>query len=356
MRPVRRRYSSAMALAVALSLGLLTAGCGGDSSAATDTEEKVLLQSATAPGPDPFTASTARSLSSPAPDPPAPSAATSSDPARGQSLRTLSGGTPGLYGGTETIGSCDIEQQITFLGKDAAKQRAFAKAAGVSEAKVPAHLRSLTPVVLRADTRVTGHGFEDGSAVARQSLLQAGTPVLVDEYGAPRVRCVGGNPLKAPVAVKGAVIHQGRPWMGFRPDRVVVIKPTAQAVNTLIIVNILDSTWIERKTGSDGEQDRRPEVLPPVAPDDIFTYPPAMPPQPDGSTPPNTPSEPAAPRDPPGPAESPSGQDVAPPADPPSEELPPADPGMPSEEDVDPSDPNLLIPSDEPSEPDTFAG
>lgn len=273
MRPVRRRYSSAMALAVALSLGLLTAGCGGDSSAATDTEEKVLLQSATAPGPEPFTASTARSLSSPAPDPPAPSAATSSEPARGQSLRTLSGGTPGLYGGTETIGSCDIEQQITFLGKDAAKQRAFAKAAGVSEAKVPAHLRSLTPVVLRADTRVTGHGFEDGSAVARQSLLQAGTPVLVDEYGAPRVRCVGGNPLKAPVAVKGAVIHQGRPWMGFRPDRVVVIKPTAQAVNTLIIVNILDSTWIERKTGSDGEQDRRPEVLPPVAPDDIFTYP-----------------------------------------------------------------------------------
>ncbi|PZT71125.1 hypothetical protein DN402_02310 [Streptomyces sp. SW4] len=49
--------------------------------------------------------------------------------------------------------------------------------------------------MLRADTRVTGHGLRGGRPVGGQAVLQAGTAVLVDDRGVPRVRCAGGNPL-----------------------------------------------------------------------------------------------------------------------------------------------------------------
>ncbi|MGH3907098.1 MAG: DUF6777 domain-containing protein, partial [Pseudonocardiaceae bacterium] len=39
------------------------------------------------------------------------------------------------------------------------------------------------------DTRVTNHGYRDGKATDRQAVLQAGTAVLVDEKGRPRVKC-----------------------------------------------------------------------------------------------------------------------------------------------------------------------
>ncbi|MFI1395735.1 DUF6777 domain-containing protein [Streptomyces sp. NPDC020681] len=373
--PTRRRYATAAALSAVLSFGLLVSGCGGDSTAATAADGEVYLLPVDAQGPDPHTASSARSLSAPAPAP--PSADASRPPSRGQTLRTLSGATPGLYGGTQSVGSCDVERQVGFLAGDKAKARAFAQGAGIQEAGIPGFLRGLTPVVLRADTRMTNHGYRGGSSVAYQTVLQAGTAVMVDQYGAPRVRCACGNPLKPPVAVKGAVIHKGTPWTGYRPDRVVVIKPTTTVLTSLVIVNIVNNTWIERKTGSDGEEDKRPDVLPPVNPDDIYSYPPVLPPD---STDPSSPNgdqprseQPSAtdcptltapapgddpstlPPVPPGCPASPPLDPAVPPADPPSEVQPPPVPDVPSDGAV-PTDPDLLIPSEQPAEPDTFPG
>ena len=59
------------------------------------------------------------------------------------------------------------------------------------------HLSRLTPLVLRTDTVVTNHGYIDGAGDAFTSVLQAGTAVLVDDYGVPAVRCYCGNPLAA---------------------------------------------------------------------------------------------------------------------------------------------------------------
>ncbi|MGW3626753.1 DUF6777 domain-containing protein [Streptomyces sp. NPDC000880] len=348
--PIRRRYAAVAGLSAALSCTLLVAGCGGSSRAATDSRE-VYLQPAAARGQDPYTVSTARTDIGP--EPPAPSSVPSS-PAGGHTLRTLSGSTPGLYGGTQSLGSCDVERQVSLLVADQAKERAFAGAAGVSQAEVPDYLRGLTPVVLRADTRVTSHGFRDGTATSYQSVLQAGTAVLADQYGTPRVRCVCGNPLKPPVAVKGAVVQKGQSWAGYQSDRVVVIKPTTQVINNFVIVNIVTNTWIERQAGTDGEQDKRPDVLPPVNPDDVFTYPPVTP-EPgdsdvpsDGSLTPMTPEEPVNP-----PVEPPA----EPPVDTPSEELPPpANPDVPSEDGVAPPQPDPFMPVEEPALPDTFQG
>ncbi|MGI5404351.1 DUF6777 domain-containing protein [Streptomyces sp. CA-135486] len=367
-RHVRRRYAAIAALSVTLSFSLLVSGCDGDSGGAAGSE-KVFLQPVAGQGPDPYTPSTVTSTAAPSPEPPAPSSSPS-PPSRGQMLRTVSGATPGLYGGTQSVASCDVEQQVRFLAADQAKSRAFSRAVGIPQPEIPDFLRGLTPVVLRADTRATSHGYSRGTATSYQSVLQAGTSVLVDQYGAPRVRCAGGNPLKPPVAVKAAVVQTGRSWAGYQPERVVVIKPTVQMVDSLVIVDIVNNTWIERKSGTDGEQDKRPDVLPPVNPDDIYTYPP---PSgligPDGSTQPgdstgqSEPVSPPAPYTPSEPVNPPIGPDaqsepVAPIGpDLPSEELsPPIGPDMPSDGGVAPSQPDLLVPSEEPAEPVAFQG
>ncbi|MFE1377526.1 DUF6777 domain-containing protein [Streptomyces sp. NPDC058740] len=307
MRTPRRRPTRPAAVATAaLASALLIAGCssggageaGAEQTAAAPARE-VLLQPAGAQGPDAFTPSTAQE-GAPARPGSAPEGVTGSPvPA----AREVTGATPGLYAGTRSVASCNVAQQVALLTAEPARTRAFAEAAGIPEANVTGWLRGLTPVLLRSDTRVTDHGYRDGRATAFQSVLQAGTAVLVDQYGTPRVRCACGNPLRAPAAGPGAV-HTGRPWPGYAPDRVVAITPTGGVVTGLVIANLADNTWLERKTGSDGDQDRRPEVLPPCDPAscDPATAPAA--PLPDGQAPrspaePRTPAQPQAPSSPP---------------------------------------------------------
>ncbi|MBT2370137.1 hypothetical protein J7E88_33925 [Streptomyces sp. ISL-10] len=348
-----------VAAVAALCVGPLATGCGGESRAADSAD--VLLQPLAARGPDPFTASTA---SAPAPFAPPPVAPAPKSPAGGgTSLRTMLGSTPGLYGGVQETASCDVEALVRHLGADGAdgadknknknknKVRAFAEGAGIDQEDIAPFLRGLTPVVLRADTRITGYGFRDGEAAAFQAVLQAGTAVLVDEYGAPRVRCAGGNPLKPPMAVKRPVVIEGAAWSGHRSDRVVVIKPATQVVNNLVIVNIADSTWIERPTGTDGEEDARPAVLPPVDPDEVFSdltrteSSGAM--QGDASVPATGPDGPPAPQPPP--QQAPAPQAPAPQPDQPQPDQPLPDQPLPDQ--PLPDDPGAVPPADFPYEP-----
>ncbi|MFE7509862.1 DUF6777 domain-containing protein [Streptomyces sp. NPDC057540] len=260
LRRTRRTGLAAAGLVPALLLtGCSTAweGAGGEPAAAP--VQDVLLQPLGAHGPDPFTDSTVRNTAPPS----APDRGTGDGPTP---AHEVTGSTPGLYGGTRAVGSCDVERQVALLAADRTKARAFAEASGIPEAHLADWLRGLTPVALRADTRVTGHGYRDGRANAYQAVLQTGTSVLVDQYGSPRVRCACGNPLRSPAAAPGGV-HQGEPWDGFDPDRVIVVKPTASVVTSLVIVNTTDSSWIERRTGSDGDEDREPAVAPACDPD-----------------------------------------------------------------------------------------
>ncbi|WP_418353625.1 DUF6777 domain-containing protein [Streptomyces alboflavus] len=173
-------------------------------------------------------------------------------------MRSLAGGTPGLYGGTQRTGSCDVGRQVQYLTAEPARARAFAGVVGITQDRVPAYLRGLTPVVLRADTRVTNHGYRDGRATAFQSVLQAGTAVLVDDRGLPRVRCACGNPLRPPVAFRQTPTHSGQQWQGYRPTKVVVVTPAPRPVTVIVIVNIVNNTWIERRTGDEHCRDDKP--------------------------------------------------------------------------------------------------
>ncbi|MFD0352642.1 DUF6777 domain-containing protein [Streptomyces sp. NPDC127110] len=271
-RQAPRRHVPAHTALLA-ALGLIAAGCSGTAPEQTKgpvpESLELTLQPVGAAGPDPFTPSSATAESAPV-QPPLPNAS-------GRGIRTVGAATPGLYGGTNRLGSCDVERQVAFLTSDAAKARSFAQAAGIEQEKIPDFLRALTPVVLRADTRVTNHGFRDGRAEGYQSVLQAGTAVLVDDHGMPRVRCGCGNPLAAPRSAKGNPVLKGDQWNGYQPTQVIVIEPTIQVIKRLVIVNVADNTWIERKAGDDGAQDKPPRALPPYDPADGIPNAPATP-------------------------------------------------------------------------------
>lgn len=259
MRTPTGAFTAACALSAALLLSACGAGRAGGGEGDGTTAAALVLQPAADPGPAPFTDSTA--VAAPAPFPAGPAPRTAGGTVRvSTGPRSLSGATPGLYGGTERTGSCDIGRQIGHLTRDRAAGRAFARVAGVPPEALPDYVRALTPVVLRADTRVTGHGHRAGRVTGYQAVLQAGTAVLVDDRGVPRLRCACGNPLRPPLALRGTPATRGTPWPGYRPGEVIVVTPAPRAVADFTIIDLAARTWIERRPGHDVRHDR---ALPP---------------------------------------------------------------------------------------------
>ncbi|MDH6514921.1 hypothetical protein M2163_008104 [Streptomyces sp. SAI-135] len=253
-----RTSTTTLLTAGALATALLVTGCGGAPGNTADATGELVLQPAAARGPHPFTRSAAT----------APPPVTRTPQRDATAPRTVSGGTPGLYGGTGRVGSCDVERLIGDLSADRSRTGAFARIAGVSPASVPGRLRGLAPVVLRADTRVTDHGYRGGRASGHQAVLQAGTAVLVDDRGVPRVRCAGGSPLAPPVPLRGGAVLGGRPWPGYRPGQVIVVTPSEQVITDITIIDLVDHSWIERRIDHDCRHDHvlRPPAPPPPAP------------------------------------------------------------------------------------------
>ena len=133
--------------------------------------------------------------------------------------------TTALFGGSGDQKVCDPEALIAFLMANPDKAAAWVAALNtdptlewsggttLTVADIPVYVRELTPTFLIADTRVTNHGYKNGKATPRQSLLQAGTAVLVDKNDIPRVRCACGNPLIPPHKVDNPH-YEGECWPG----------------------------------------------------------------------------------------------------------------------------------------------
>jgi hypothetical protein len=233
---------------------------GGSASAPKDGE--VFLEAAADTGPDVFT--TAAKTTPPSI---APVATTTPTTARAGATGAVSGGQPGLYGGTNKADTCDATAIASYLADNPSKARAWVDALNadptlawsggskVTTAQVGQYLSELTPVVLLRDTRVTNHGFASGKATPRQAVLQSGTAVLVDRYGTPRVKCACGNPLTRPVEQTTKVTYTGTPWPGFDPAVIVVVQPTTVIIETFVVVNVQTGALIERPSGTDGSDD-----------------------------------------------------------------------------------------------------
>ena len=112
----------------------------------------------------------------------------------------------GPFGGTGSDLVCDRDLLIRSLKARPERLAEWARVLGVKQTikAVGAYITKLHPVTLTRDTRVTNHSFVNGLAVGFQSILAAGTSVLVDDYGNPVVRCRCGNPLLKPIFIATA--------------------------------------------------------------------------------------------------------------------------------------------------------
>ncbi|ORM34398.1 DUF6777 domain-containing protein [Williamsia sp. 1135] len=144
-------------------------------------------------------------------------------PVTPRGVQAVEGTTAGLYGGTGEA-SCDTAALANFLANNPGKAAAWASVFGIGVDQIPYYLDTLTPVVLTHDTWVTNYSYENGVATPFQSVLQAGTAVLVDSYGIPRVRCACGNPLSPPAGTPLSGYRTvGSPWDYYAPRQVVYV-------------------------------------------------------------------------------------------------------------------------------------
>ena len=284
-QPPRRRSPLILVLSIVAVMALVAAGVvvfvvtRPDDAAAGE----IFLEGASSTGTDPF-----GSLPGPAIPVTTSSTATTTPTAPGATtaVRAVSGGQRGLYGGTLNSGRCDPEGQIAFLAANPAMANAFASALNrdptlrwsggnqVSVAQLPSYIRELTSVTLVTDTRVTNYGYRNGRATPRQAVLQAGTAVMVDRYGVPRIKCNCGNPLAQPQAVRTSPTYTGAPWPGFSPTTVVVVNQTTVVIDVFVLVNLQGGGYIERGAGATGT-DTAPTTTTTAPPTTSTTAPPA---------------------------------------------------------------------------------
>lgn len=252
-------------VAVVVILALLVAALGAvvltrdpKSSAARSTE--VFLEAKDDAGPEVFT--TAVVTRTPRALPSTTTTTRANGPAN--AVTSVSGSTVGLYGGTLRAATCNKVQLATFLERNPDKAAAWAAVQGIRSDQIRAYVVGLTPVVLLRDTRVTNHGFAQGRATPRQSILQAGTAVLVDRFGVPRAKCACGNPLTPPHPVTDPV-ETGHPWPGFTPSAVVVVVTHVQ-VTTFVLADVTTGNHFNRPVGTAGGKDTttKPPAKPPA--------------------------------------------------------------------------------------------
>lgn len=95
---------------------------------------------------------------------------------------------------------CDRYRLLKLFKHHRGRMRAWAGVLGVKPTykDVSQFVSALHPVTLTRDTLVTAHTFASGRAAAGQTILRAGTPVLVDHNGRPIMNCTCGDPLTKP--------------------------------------------------------------------------------------------------------------------------------------------------------------
>jgi hypothetical protein len=219
-----------LALAVAAIVAVVVAGAVVVTGAVgKHNDPTVTLVPAAAPGPDPFTASAANGPAVPIQGTAQTNSASlrknlPSD--RHSHLLVATGTAPGLYGGSGNTHLCDPAALVAYLATHPGKAAAWARVLGVAPRGIGAYIGTLIPAVLTSDTLVGNHGYLNGSATSYPSVLEAGTAVMVDLTGTPRVKCNCGNPLTPPTPIELSNAHLiGTAWPGYTPGTVVLVRP-----------------------------------------------------------------------------------------------------------------------------------
>ena len=114
----------------------------------------------------------------------------------------------------------------------------WAQTVGIQQTQIRTYIGQLTSVILRSDTFVTNHGWENGQVTSFPSVLQAGTAVLVNQYGEPVTRCYCGNPLTPPPTTGYEPTYYGPTWRWWNPTSITVIKQSVTIINNYTMVNV----------------------------------------------------------------------------------------------------------------------
>lgn len=237
----------AAAVVVVAAAVITGVAIGGSSSSAA-----LVLIPSSRPGPNPFTASVASSA-------PAVSDAvvrksaqlrTTLPVASDTHIPVAGGTTPGLYGGSGATHVCDPQRLVSFLQANPAKAAAWAQVLGIARSGIQGYVAKLTPVILNSDTLVENHGYRAGTATAFPAVLQAGTAVMVDATGTPRVKCNCGNPLSEPTLVTvSSTATTGNPWAGYSARSVISVRP-GRASGELTLVDVGTGQTYAQQVGS----------------------------------------------------------------------------------------------------------
>jgi hypothetical protein len=253
----RRRGPRGPAVLVLPLLVIVVVSMGRLAEPAPHGRGEIVLRPAGAAGAHPFTATVVTGQPAPAP---AATTGGAAAPAQGggqarAAITTTRGSQPGLYGGTRGAPACDAQRLVAGLQQRPALAAAWAEVEGIVPGDIPGFAGGLTAVVLRGDTRVTDHGFVTDHASSDQSVLEAGTAVMVDHFGVARVRCAGGSPLTPPVPVTISPRYVGTRWSGFAPAGVTVVTAASQPMAGLVLVDGATGTRFSRPVGTGGRMD-----------------------------------------------------------------------------------------------------
>ena len=182
-------------------------------------------------------------------------------------IRPNSSNGVGLYGGTgENV--CDVEAIAEFFDSNPQIMLAWATAQNIEPSDVETYLSSLTAGYLLDDYQVVNHTLKNGSAEPFDATLEAGTAVLVDDQGIPRVRCKCGNPLTSQNMTTTISQVEGLwegDWGQFamekQGDRIVVAY-TCCSVGGIMLESDDDGVlrgWFKDSTGT-GQAEFRPQA------------------------------------------------------------------------------------------------
>ncbi len=160
----------------------------------------------------------------------------------------VSGDTALLYRTRRSRPVCNVARLAQLVTSDDAVRASWAAAAGVDPGAVEHTVLGFTPVVLTADTAVTNHVYRSGSPVAYQSVLQRGTPVLIDRNGQPRAQCSCGNPLLQPDVDRSAE-YDGERWADFQRDDVIQVTPADEPADQVTTLDIDTDEQVDTSIG-----------------------------------------------------------------------------------------------------------
>ena len=167
----------------------------------------------------------------------------------GSGPATYRGDRPGLYADTRANPSCDLGRLGALLLQNPREATVWASTLGIQSSQIRSYLATLTPVVLRSDTRVTNHGYVNGAVTTIQSVLQAGTAVAVDRHGEPVAKCYCGNPLTAAL-LSAKSSYTGPEWSGFSQQRMAVIQRSKNFIHTFILYDPSANQMFRRRAGT----------------------------------------------------------------------------------------------------------